>query len=226
MQALTGFDLGINSNRSSLQVEMSNSSTNSLLTGLSGKRYGTTNALVSPQIYIKDSDNCEELGRLTDGNKIGLGVKDMGAYKSVYSAGPCLPTNFLRNILKDAGVHIYSDNNNDIIYSNSNYVAIHSAVAEAKFIKLDGYYAVYDEFEQHYISLNTNVIIYQHEANDTKLFRLDPVGGREDPTPIEPESNKVNMGEFFGTTFAIVGVVAVIVAGNILLERYRRRRAY
>ncbi len=225
MKALTGFDLNIDRARSSLQIQLFENTNNSLLDGIGGKRYGTTNALVSPQISIKESDNCVSLGRLTDGGRIGLGIKEMGSYKSIYSAGPCLPTKLLRNILAEAGVHIYSQNTNDIIYSNNNYVGLHSAIGEAKFIQLDGYYAVWDEFEQRYLSLNTNVIIYQHEANDTKLFRLDPVGGRSDPQPIDPKEKGVDMGEFIGTTFAILGILALLIGGKFIIKKIKNRRA-
>lgn len=100
----------------------------------------------------------------------------MGTWTSIFSGGVNLPAALLRNILKEAGVHIYSESDNDIIYANSNYVALHSGVSENKTIKLNGNYAVYDVFAKRYVSFNTNTIEYYHVAKDTKVFRLSEAG--------------------------------------------------
>ena len=173
MQRVTGFDIGLIEKSSALQVQIAKTN-NSLTSGIEGLVYGnSTPNSVSPMPYIKNTDGVEVLGYNLDNNEgAGLGIKDMGDWVSIYSAAPCLDVNLLRNMLELAGCHIYSENNADVIYSSNNYVALHSATAEEKTITLNGNYAVYDVFEQKFVSMNTNTITYYHDANDTHIFRL------------------------------------------------------
>lgn len=227
--AVTGFELGINNKRSSLEVQISNASSNPLVKGLANKRYGTHggSGTISPQIYIKDSDSCEKLGRLNHGGEAGLGVKTIHRYTSIYSAAPALPVNLLRNILDASNTHQYSKNNNDVIYSNSQYIALHSAYEEDKTIYLKGHYAVYDEFAEEYISLDCDHFSYHHEAGDTKIFRLEPVGGVPHPNPpVDPNQNAtdgVNMGQFIGITFAIFAGIGLLAFGKFSFTRLKKR---
>ena len=149
---------------------------NSLINGLADTCYGSSGTVKTTLPYVSDS-SATTLGFLADytsllSRRTGLAYKDNGSYKTVYSAVPNLPEGFLRNVYAAAGVKIYSQNPNDIVWTNSSYVAIHSAFEEEKTINLNGKYAVYDVFAGKYISRNASSITYRHEKNDTKLFRL------------------------------------------------------
>ena len=99
-------------------------------------------------------------------------MKDMGDWTSIYSTATCLDYRLLRNILKTAGVHIYSENTDDVIYNNNHYVALHSGTSGEKTIKLPGSYSVYDVFEGEFLSMESDTITYYHNADDTHIFRL------------------------------------------------------
>ena len=173
MEQITGFDIGIVEEKSGLQVKLAQTD-HALTQGIEGLVYGnsTPNA-VSPLTYIKDTTDVTVLGYNMDGaKKPGLGIKDMGDWTSIYSSAPCLDVKLLRNLLKLADCHTYSENNEDVIYANNHYVALHSNAAEEKTIKLPGNYAVYDVFEQRFVSMDTDTITYEHAANDTHIFRL------------------------------------------------------
>ena len=173
MTRVTGFDIGVVEEKSGLQVRIAD--TNNVLTeGIAGMVYGnSTPNSVSPLTYIKDTTDVAVLGYNMDGGgKAGLGIKDMGDWTSIYSSAPCLDVKLLRNLLKLADCHIYSDNSEDVIYANNHYVALHSGASGEKTIYLDGNYAVYDVFEEKFISMDTDTIIYYHDTNDTHLFRL------------------------------------------------------
>ena len=173
MKRVTGFNIGVVEEKSGLQVKLAD--TDSVVTkGIEGLIYGnsTPNA-VSPLTYIKDTAGVTVLGYNMDGaEKPGLGMKDMGDWTSIYSSAPCLDVRLLRNLLQLADCHIYSENNEDVIYTNNHYVALHSNAEGEKTITLPGNYAVYDVFEQRFISMNTNTISYYNEENDTHIFRL------------------------------------------------------
>ena len=177
MKELTGFEFEYNTaSRSSGQIVVADSGT--LITeGLGGTVFGTQGSSVKyyvHEISVKESGNQVVLGTLRDSGKIGFAMKDMGDWTSIYCAAPHLSANLYRNILKMAGAHIYSDNPADIIWNNSGYVGVHSAASGAKKIHLPGNYAVYDVFEEKFISMDTNTIEYENKLNDTHLFRLTP----------------------------------------------------
>ena len=130
---------------------------------------------MSPTALITDS-KAKVLAYMSDNSsQAALAIKDMGDWTSIFSSAPCLPTELLRNLIKQCGVHIYSDNLNDVVFANSNYVAINTAYAGEREIKLQDTYAVYDVFEQTTYSLSTDTIKVDMKDNSTKLYRLTPV---------------------------------------------------
>ncbi len=177
MTELTGFTFGMNDKRSSGQVTITNK-TSALTEGLLGTNFGTqisTTKYYLQEIYVEPDADTVVLGELSDTGNAGFVMKDMGDWTSIYAATPCLSTDVYRNILKMADIHAYSENKSDIIWTNSAYVGVHSAASGMKKIYLPDNYAVYDVFEEKYISMNTNVIEYYNKVNDTHLFRLMPV---------------------------------------------------
>ncbi len=171
ISALTGMNIVADYASQILNVEIGN---NSYVSSIAGNRYGNSTMGVNPLLYVDDK-TATTLGKYCEGSsvgKTGLAMKQMDGWTSIYSGAPNLSVELLRCILKQSGVHIYSENSNDVVYQRSNYVGIHSAFAEEKTINLDGYYAVYDVINQTWYSMNTNQIKYNHVANDTSLFRL------------------------------------------------------
>ena len=172
VQRATGFSIGAVEQRSTLQVQLADSG-HSLTEGIAGLIYGNSVVnSVSPLTYIQDTAGATVLGYNTAGQKPGLAVKDMGDWTSVYSSAPCLDAQLLRNLMAFAGCHSYCENPADIIYSSNSYVALHSGAEGTKTITLPGNYSVYDVFEEKMLSMNTDQIQYEHQANDTHIFRL------------------------------------------------------
>ncbi len=172
ISALTGIQVEASKSSSIINVEISNID-NPWVIGSCGVRYGNSTAGVNPLLYVND-DTATALGTYCEDGKgkVGLAVKEMDGWTSVYSGAMNLPVELLRSILKQSGVHIYSENSNDVVYVSNNYVGIHSGISETKTIYLDGYYAVYDVMKGEWVSMNTNVITYEHVANETSLFRI------------------------------------------------------
>lgn len=173
VERATGFSIGVVEEKSTLQVQLVDAG-HSLTDGIADLIYGSSASdATSPLTYIADTTGATVLGYNLDGDQMpGLAVKDMGDWISVYSSAPCLDVALLRNLMDLAGCHSYSQSNEDVIYSNNHYVALHSATAEEKTITLPGNFAVYDVFKQKYISMNTDTITYDHDAKDTRIFRL------------------------------------------------------
>lgn len=227
LSALTGFNISLETDRRSLETTFASSS-NPLVKGLGGKRYGAHggSGSISPRPVVHPDEMTSVLGTYSQGGEASLVSKDMGGYLSIYSGAPGLPTNFLRNVLEQNNVHEYSKNNNDIIYANSRYLAIHSGTEEEKTIFLPRHYAVYDEFKQEYVSLDCDSFTYYQEAGDTRLFRLDPVGGIA-PTPVNPptptKNDEADMGQFFGISAVLLSAIGLLIGGKILFTHLWKR---
>lgn len=188
MTQLTGFEFGMNTGgRYPGQIEITNDSS-PVMQGLFGKVFGAKNTSVNyfiHEVYAEETAGVTVLGNLIGSGKAGLVYKDMGEWSSIYCSAPLISADIYRNILKMAGVHIYSENPSDIVHANSAYIAVHSASSGIKTIKLTENRSVYDVFEQRYLEVKTGTdgdgqtfyyINYYNDVNDTHLFRLTEPG--------------------------------------------------
>ena len=175
MSEVIGMDVKFDTTISDFSAKVTNAN-HWLTKGLDGKFLGATNGkkVVSPTAYVTDP-KAEKLGYFSyKPDQAALAVKDMGDWTSIFSSVTCVPTEMIRNILKKFDVHTYSDNLNDVIYANSNYVGINCSYGGEKKISLDGTYAVYDVYSQETYSLSTDTIEFTMDDKSTKLFRLTP----------------------------------------------------
>ncbi len=207
VSALTG--ITVKALNKSAVINVSLVGAHDLVEGLQGLKYGNSTEGVNPLLYVDDG-KATTLGRYcvaSDNdsyNKVGLAVKQMDGWTSIYSGAMNLPVELLRSILKESGVHIYSENSNDVVFVSNNYVGIHSGIAEQKTIKLDGNYAVYDVMNGKWYSMNTDTITYTHVANDTSLFRLST-----------PDKYRVVVTTGNGGTSSIGGLAEVSKGGSV-----------
>lgn len=172
IERTTGFEIGIEERISGQQVKIADVD-HPLTNGIEGDIYGGSQPnLTSPHVYISNTAGTTVLGYNMDGGEAGLAIKKMGDWTSIYSAAPCISVDLLRNLLKLSGCHVYSESNDDVIYNNNHYVALHSETPGEKTISLPGTYSVYDVFEGEFLSMETDTITYEHEADDTHIFRL------------------------------------------------------
>lgn len=170
---LTGMNTKVLLERGEMSAIMTDKAGTELTEGIDGLSYGGILNLSGPLAYIDDS-SAIELAKATfkDGTKTAMAMKDMGDWTSIYSTIINLPSEFFRNLLNYANQHTYSDDNSDIVYASSSYVAVHSMYGGKKTLYLDGDYAVYDVFKEEYNSMNTSVVKYEMEDGETKIFRL------------------------------------------------------
>jgi len=83
-----------------------------------------------------------------------------------------MPAEILRQISREAGVHIYSDSD-DALYACENFVALHSKSAGEKTIALPFRARVTDIFGNKVIAESTDVIRFQSPGHDTMMFRIE-----------------------------------------------------
>ena len=110
--------------------------------------YWGTDSRLSPIFHLDDKD-ATVLGQVvySQGRCLpGLGVKEMGSWRSVYSAVPDIPAPLLRGIVRYAGAHVYSDKG-DVLYAGRQLLAVHSAGGgRREFLLPEQVEVVYDLF--------------------------------------------------------------------------------
>ena len=84
-------------------------------------------------LAVADAE-AEPLGFLRS-DAVGLARKRHPEWTSVFSSAPCLPTNLLRELLRQAGVHIYAEGG-DVIYANQSMLAISASSSGMKTLTL------------------------------------------------------------------------------------------
>lgn len=190
MKDLTGIDLAVAEQTSHLQTLITNTR-HPLVDKMKEKEYGTD---IDPQIFKKDirwmpwpyknedfkmnplvysNDlKAEVIGKLKNGNKDSLVAKKLNGRLSVYSSSPMMPSALVRNILKESGVHIYT-NSGDLIYANSGYVSISSIAGkdEEKEILFPRAVTVRDALTGELIAENTNRLKTFMKYKETKIYK-------------------------------------------------------
>ena len=159
MKALTGFDFKMIRSKKAVKAPAANVPGFGFIPGAS--------YTVDPQFYVTD----KALVSTADGGIFA--AKEMGKWRSVYSLMP-LTRNHLRAVGKYAGVHIYSDTD-DELFANRSYVMLHTRLGGDKTIRLPhGKYTVTELYTKR--KLGTGVTTFTDPkvpAGTTRLYLLE-----------------------------------------------------
>jgi hypothetical protein len=109
------------------------------------------------------------------GTSAALVKKDMGTWKSIYSPTSGIPKIILRQILQEAGVHIYSTGN-DAITANNNWISIHASGSGTKTIYLPSPSSVYNIISNQPIGDNLSQFSFNMTHGDTAIFTVNVNG--------------------------------------------------
>ncbi|MBN1445700.1 MAG: hypothetical protein JW957_06300, partial [Candidatus Omnitrophica bacterium] len=102
----------------------------------------------------------------------GFVVKEMDNWHSVWCAVPNIPPALLRNMAKEAGVHIYSDGD-DVVYANRFIVSVTARYGGERTIKLPKPCMVVDAFTGEVVSEKTGSFNADLKQYETKIWRLE-----------------------------------------------------
>jgi hypothetical protein len=114
----------------------------------------------------------KEFGKGAAGKYQGKQTLGEGDYAAVFTTAVQLPANLWRNIARYAGAHVYSESN-DILLADNSVVALHSIQSGKKKISLPGKYRVKDLISGKEYSKNTNEIVFDLKAPETRVFLLE-----------------------------------------------------
>lgn len=122
--------------------------------------------------YFTTTENgVDVLGRYQICLRPALVSKNCGNYTSVFSASGYISAEVLREIAKRAGVHIYSNNNDNVVYVNSEMIGVyHRMKSDAEIcLKEDGEYV--DLFSKNiYVSKNKKLLLTYEDVTMVKCL--------------------------------------------------------
>ena len=80
----------------------------------------------------------------------------------------------LRDLFKNAGVHVYSDSG-DVFYVGRNWLCIHSTIGGMKKINLPFFAQITNPIDNKLLQNNTKIVEVDMESKSTLLLRIDPL---------------------------------------------------
>jgi len=131
--------------------------------------YGDT--ALNPLFQVNSSGAAVWAASVKDGSS-AIAVKDYNAWRSVYVSSTPIPARVLNKLYKDAGVHVYSDNY-DNLEANSSWISIHAATTGMKTIKLPTPAPVFDILSNTLIGTNLTQFQIHMTAGQTAIFMLN-----------------------------------------------------
>jgi hypothetical protein len=139
---------------------------------LSQDLFWGTNARLGPLFHLEDP-NARTLGEVVYSQgrcKPGFGVREYGAWSSVYVAAPNLPASVLRGLARYAGVHLYSGAG-DVLYATPQLLNVHTVAGGARTFKLPRKVeTVYDLYEKQIVAQDTDRIQVSLAPRSTTLY--------------------------------------------------------
>lgn len=128
---------------------------------------------VTPVLYGIDPDATVRgwirLHTHKDTDMPGLLDKDCGSWRSIWSAAPALPAQLLREIARSSGVHIFT-NNGDQIFTAPGLLAVHAAFDGARTISLPAPAKLKDVFTGKSLDATTGTIDITMRRGDTFVW--------------------------------------------------------
>ena len=123
---------------------------------------------MSPLFYPLRPDRV--IWRYSDGNP-GLAKIPQGKSTSLFYGGWQMDQAFIRDVLKKAGVFVYSDSN-DPTEANEKLFTLHARYAGTKIVRLPRRTTVLDVFGRRIVSRNVDKFSFDAKLHTTYLFYL------------------------------------------------------
>ena len=184
MEELTGIRFGMGEQPWGPLVHVTDF-THPITSGLGQDLVWGTNFKLAPIFHVDDPD-ARILGQVvySQGDcKPGFAVKKVGAWTSVYSAGPNLPASVLRGAARFAGAHIYSDAS-DVLYATPRLLGVHTIGGGPRTFRLrEPAEIVYDLFERRAVARGAGVFSVELPPASTSLFYTGPSAALEKLRP-------------------------------------------
>lgn len=126
--------------------------------------------IYGPLIYVDDPE-AEVLGELDPVQAPGFCVKRFADWTSVFVAAPMLNAFILRNIAREAGIHVYADQN-DVVLPGRSFLTLHAREAGEKCVRLPAPTDVYECYDGRLIGRQVTAFRDTLGKHDTGFYFL------------------------------------------------------
>ncbi len=145
-----------------------------LTEGLAGEGYGNPDLELSPRWSVADSPGVQSLATYCDDDSVAIAAKGMGNWRSIYVGALEVPAQFLRNILHQAGVHVYLDSD-DVIATDGSFLTVSASSAGEKAILLPPETRIERlDAPAAELTVRGNHLIETFAHGETRQYRLTP----------------------------------------------------
>jgi len=174
--ALTDIELRLEPRPASLKVKMLQTDS-PLAMGLKTDMTWGLSESFAPTVVVADPD-VEVLAeadgdvQANTGGRPGWSVKRLKSWSSVHFVGPNVPSSVLRNVLREAGCHIYLESD-DNLYVNESYLGIHASRAGIKTVKLPSPARIINVFDPKWPMVEGSSFTVNMKRNETMLFSIE-----------------------------------------------------
>jgi hypothetical protein len=149
--------------------------THPMTRGLAYDLHYGSDARIGPAFYVDDPD-AVTLGKrlLTQGrHQPALVVKEFANYCSMYSAAPLLPADLLRGIARDAGCHVYTEQN-DVILAGRGLITYHTQAPGPRTLALPAAATLYDLFTGDCLGEGVTAVTLPFDEPGTRVLTTLP----------------------------------------------------
>ena len=128
-------------------------------------------------VFFIDDPAVKALGNWKYDGKpvVTFGAKRIGKSLTLYSAAPLLTRELFRNIMKAAGVHLYTADTKDVLFANRSLVGIHTVTGGGKTLRLPRKARRVTRVlpDEAVVAENTDMVTFVTPKTATVLFRVE-----------------------------------------------------
>ncbi|MBI3923514.1 MAG: beta-galactosidase [Armatimonadetes bacterium] len=141
----------------------------SLLLEETHEEFSAEHPHLTPTFAVAD-DKARVLGRYVQGGEVAVAQKSVGGWNSVYCGTLQLPSRLLRTLARQAGVHIYSDQN-DVVAAGNGFVSLHASSDGPKVLRMP-HAGRLQEIVSGEAMGPASVFTFEMKRGDTRVFRI------------------------------------------------------
>jgi hypothetical protein len=127
-----------------------------------------TETVLDPVWTVESESGVEVLGRYADGS-VAAAYRPDG--RSAYLGALHVPAGLLRNLLRQAEVHLYTDTN-DVVFADREFLGLTATSAGAKNLRLPGVRTVVDALTGETVATSADRLSLEMQLGETRLFHL------------------------------------------------------
>lgn len=123
-----------------------------------------------PVIY-PDDKNAIDIASFLQCDVPAVSVKKADGFTSVYCGTKYISADFIREVARFAGCHIYEEDGN-VLFANNNFITVHASKSGSITLKAKEKCRFYELYEDKVYGEGTTKITFEAKCGDTKMFYL------------------------------------------------------